>query len=193
MGNLSDQMEALVEGILTATHERRSALADIKVGTGRMLSAFSGERSASATRLRSELSANCRARAADVGKMRQGFHRDQDRLAKKQRDDLAAGRRTRSRSVAKLMGDFKMSRGEMAHELTESLGRFVQRVQSQVSSLRQGLREDIQAAHLIWNNLPAIPAGGFEMGKAEETVGEAVRTVGEAVRRFVTKRGKPKR
>lgn len=188
MGNVSDQMEALVEGILTATRERKSTLADIKAGTGRMLSAFSGERRASATRLRSELSANCRARAVDVGKMCQGFHRDQDRLAKKQRDDLAAGRRIRSRAVAKFMDDFKMSRGEMAQELTESLRKFAQRVHSQVSGLRQGFREDIQAAHLIWNNLPVTPAGGFKMGQAEEKA-----TVGDAVRRFVTKRGKPKR
>lgn len=188
MGNLSDQMEALVEGILTATRERRSAVGDIKVGTGRMLSAFSGERRASATRLRSELSANCRARAVDGRKMRQEFHRDQDRLAKKQRDDLAAGCRTRFRAVAKFMDDFKMSRGEMAQELTESLRKFAQRVHSQASSLRQGFREDIQAAHQIWNSLPATPAGGFEMGEAEGKV-----TVGEAARRFVTKRGKPKR
>ena len=112
--------------------------------------------------------------------MRQGFHRDQN--------ELAAGCRTRSRAVAKLMDDFKMSRGEMAQELTESLRKFAQRIQSQVSSLREGFREDIQAAHRIWNSLPATPAGGFEMGAAEEKV-----TVGEAVRRFVTKRGKPKR
>lgn len=188
MGNVSDQMEALVEGILTATRERKSAIADIKAGTGRMLSAFSGERRASATRLRSELSANCRSRAVDVRKMRQGVHRDQGRLAKKQRDDLAAGCRTRSRAVAKFMDDFKMSRGEMAQELTESLRKFAQRVQSQASSLRQGFREDVQAAHQIWNSLPATPAGGFEMGEAEEKV-----TIGEAVRRFVTKRVKPKR
>lgn len=144
--------------------------------------------------------------------MRQGFHRDQNRLAKKQRDELAAGRRTRSRAVAKLMDDFKMSRGEMAQELTESLQKFAQRVQFQVSSLRQGfrnslreVREDVQAAHQMWNNLllaqagmiaqtaiPASlrhhrPAGGFEMGEAVEKV-----TVGEAVRRFVTRREKPK-
>lgn len=213
MGNLSDQIEALVEGILTATRERKSAVGDIKAGTGRMLSAFSGERRASATRLRSELSANCRARAVDVRKMRQGFHRDQDRLAKKQRDDLAAGCRTRSRAVAKLMDDFKMSRGDMAQELAESLGRFAQQVRSQVSNLRQGfraafleVREDVQAAHQMCNNLllaqagmvaqtviPASlrhhpPAGGFEMGQAEEKV-----TVGEASRRFVGKPGKPKK
>lgn len=212
MGNLSDQMEALVEGILTATRERKSAVGDIKAGTGRMLSAFSGERSASATRVRSELSANCRARAVEVRKMRQGFHRDQDRLAKKQRDELAAGRRTRSGAVAKLMDDFKMSRSEMAQELTESLQKFAQRVQFKVSSLREGfrnsfreVREDVQAAHQMWNDLllaqasivaqtaiPASlrrhrPAGGFEMGEAEEKV-----TVGEAVRRFVTRGEKPK-
>ena len=72
----------------------------------------------------------------------------------------------------------------MAQELTESLRKFAQRIQSQVSSLRQGFREDIQAAHQIWNSLPATPAGGFEMGRAEEKV-----AVGEAVHRFVTKRG----
>lgn len=204
MGNLSDQMEALVEGILTATRGRESAVDAINAGTERMLSAFSGERRASATRVRSELSTNCRARAVEVRKMRQGFHRDQDRLAKKQRDELAAGCRTRSQTVARLMDDFKMSRGEMAQELTESLQKFAQRVQSQVSSLRQGfrasfqeVREDVQAAHQIWNNLllvqaglaapMATPAGGFEMGEAEEKV-----TVGDAIRRFVTKRGKPK-
>lgn len=214
MGNVSDQMEALAEDILTSTRERMSVVGDIKAGTGRMLSTFSGERRSSATRLRSELSANCRARAVDVGKMRQGFHRDRDRLAKKQRDELAAGRRTRSRAVAKLMDDCKMSRGEMAQELTESLQKFVQRVQFQVSSLREGfrnslreVREDVQSAHQTWNNLllaqagmvaqtaiPASlrnhpPASGFEMGEAEE---EKV-TVGEAVRRFVAKRGKLKK
>ena len=193
MRNLSDQMEALAEGILTLTRERKSAIADIKAGTARMLSAFSGERRATATRLRSELSADCRARAVDVRKVRQGFHRDQDRLAKKQRDELVAGRRTRTRAVAKLMDDFKMSRGEMAQELTESLRKFAQRLQSQVSSVRQGFREDVQAAHQIWNNLgvatsTAMPAEGFKTGEAEEKV-----TIGEAVRRFVTKRVKPKR
>ena len=160
-------------------------------------------------RLRSELSANCRARAVDVRKMRQGFHQDQNRLAKKQRNELAADRRTCSRAVAKLMDNFKMSRGEMAQELTESLQEFAQRLRSQVSNLREGFREDIQAAHQTWNDLllaqagmvaqMAIPASlrhDFGMGEAEEKV-----TAGEAVRRFVqsagsslvAKRRKPKK
>ncbi len=194
MGNVSDQIEALTKWILAAARERKATLAGIKADAGRMLSEFSRERAASATRLRSELSADRRARAADVKKLRQGFHRDHDRLAKKQRDALTAECHTRTRAVAKLMDDFKISRGEMAQELTESLRKFAQRLQSQVSSLRQDFREDIQAAHLIWNDLSVARAGGFQMGEAEEkvTVGETVRTVGDAVRRLVTKRGKSK-
>ncbi len=206
MGNLSDQMEALVEGILTSTCERKSVVADIKRGTGKMLSEFSGERRTSATRVKSELSADCRARAAEVRRMCQGFRKDQNRLARKQWGELVAGRRTRSRAVALLMDDFKMSRGEMAQELTASLRKFAQRVQSQMSSLRGGyrasfreIREDVQTAHQIWNDLPlvqagvvapmATPSGGFEMGAAEEEK----MTVSETVRRFGTKRGKSKK
>jgi len=150
---------------------------------------------------------------ADFAKGRADFTKAHRHMTKAHRAELAKDRRDRSREVAELMNDFHVSRGAMAQELTESLQKFAQRVQFQVSSLREGfrnslreVREDVQAAHRVWNFLllgqagvaaqtaiPASlrhhrPAGGFEMGEAEEKV-----TVGEAVRRFVTKRGKPKR
>ena len=149
---------------------------------------------------------------ADFAKGRADFANVHRHMTQAHRAELAKDRRDRSREVAELMNDFHVSRGEMAQELTESLQKFAQRVQFQVSGLREGfgnslreVREDVQAAHRVWNFLllgqagvaaqtaiPASlrhhgPAGGFEMGEAEENV-----TVGEAVRRFVGKPGKPK-
>ena len=209
MGNLNGQMEAMVEGILSATLERKSTVGDIKAATGRMLLAFNRERRTSVTRLRSELFANCQARAVNTRRMCQGFHRDQDRLAKNQRRELAKGCRTRSLAVVKLMDDFKMSRREMAQELTESLQKSAQVVQSQVSSLREdfrssfeNVREDVQSAHETWNDFlltqagvaapMATPSGRFEMGVAEVGV-EKASSAGDVIHRFVAKRGKSKK
>ena len=150
---------------------------------------------------------------ADFAKGRADFANAHRHMTQAHRAGLVKDRRDRSREVAELMNDFHVSRGEMAQELTESLQKFAQRVQFQVSSLREGfrnslreVREDVQGAHQVWNFLPlgqagvaaqtAIPAsvshhgpaGGFEMGEAEEKV-----TVGEAIRRFVGKPGKPKK
>lgn len=213
MGNLRDQMEVLAQGIATSARERKMAVGDSQAQTASMLSTFGREHAAMARALKSGLAESTKGMVTNVALLRADFAKAHGHMTKVQGAGLAKDRRDRSREVAELMNDFHVSRGEMAQELTESLQKFAQRVQFQVSSLREGfrnsrreVREDVQAAHQVWNFLllgqagvaaqtaiPASlrhhrPAGGFEMGEAEEKV-----TVGEAVRRFIGKPGKPKK
>jgi hypothetical protein len=146
--------------------------------------------------LRHELKRAAKEVASSVASLRAGFAKVHARMAKEQRTGLAADRRTRSQAVGKLINDFHVSRGEMAQELTERLGRFAQMIQSQAFGLRKGfraslqeIRKDVQAAHQVWKNLlfaqtgmaaPASAPGLF--GKYEETRRAKERAQAEAVR-----------
>ena len=80
----------------------------------------------------------------DFAKERAGFTKAHRHMAKAQRTGLAKDRRDRALDVAELINNFHASRGEMAHELAESLAKFTQNVRFRVAGLKKELRASLQ-------------------------------------------------
>ena len=104
---------------------------------------------------------------ADFAKGRADFAKGHRDMTEAQRAGLAKDRCDRSREVAELMNNFHVSRGEMAHELAESLAKSMQHITSQVSGLKKGftaslqkIRKDASTRGQIPNSLLAAQGGG---------------------------------
>ena len=113
MGNLRDQMEALAQGIVTATRERKMAVGDNKAQTASMLSGFGREHAAMARALKSGLAAGCLDRSANVGMMREVFRRDHDRMGFDLQQKLVQSTEAVATFVAALRADFNKAHSHM--------------------------------------------------------------------------------
>ena len=204
MGNLTDQMEALAQGILTSTRERGSAISDIKAHTSSLLSAFERQRAAAVEAWKTAVSADGRARAvqsrmqaAEVKKMRQGFRRDHDRMERDLRQKLTQSTKGVASSVASLRVGFTKAHHRMAKEQRAGFAadrrtRFhaVTKFMEETRDRLGRFREDIQGAHQVWKNLLFAQTGvaapetipGFR-GKHEEIRRAKEHAQAEATRR----------
>lgn len=81
---------------------------------------------------------------ADFAKGRANFAKAHRHMAKAQRTGLAKDRRERALDVVELINNFRASRGEMAHELAESLAKSTQNVRFRVAGLKKELRASLQ-------------------------------------------------
>lgn len=168
-------MAKALKSRLVADREGRSGnVRAIRANTGTMRREFRQDHARMRRALRQRLARSTEAVAtlvaslcADFAKGRADFAKAHRQATKAQRAGLAKNRRHRSREVAELMNNFHVSRGEMAHELGESLAKTLQRIESQVSGLKKGFRaslretrEDASAPGQIPDYLLAAQGGG---------------------------------